>query len=107
MDNNKDFEELLKSSLKPNIEANEKLNQDLKRTLRIEQAKPSTFSLWWLPLVLSTLFTVSLCLPVLYIGTATILQFLMIALSAVSTLSTLLLTLISFIKFNLKEGASL
>ena len=29
-----------------NIEASGKFNQDLKRTLRIQQAKPSTFSLW-------------------------------------------------------------
>lgn len=107
MENNKDFEELLKNSLQPNIEASEKLNQDLKRTLRTQGTKQSTFSLWWLPLVLSTLFTVNLCLPVLYIGTATAFQFLIITFSALSTLSTLILTLISFIKFNLKEGALL
>ena len=107
MENNKDFEELLKSSLYPNIEASEKLNQDLKRTLRTQKTKQSTFSLWWLPLVLSTLFTVSVCLPVLYMGIATVFQLLMIVFSAVSTLGTLLLTLISFIKFNLKEGALL
>ena len=105
--NHKDnFDELLFSSLKSEEKPSESLNIMLKNNIKAQQ-KHKVISLWWIPLVISVLFSsIALVLIFLFVSD-TIIQFVLSLISILLVIACFVFTIICVKHFNLKEGASI
>lgn len=100
------FESVLFESLKSNIEPSEKLNDKLKREIRLHADK-KTVNLWFLPLLMAIIYDICISLFVIVFIPNIILKTTIIVAISFSLLCIICLTILGLNFFELKKGSVL
>lgn len=103
----KDMDSLLKATLAPSESPDEMLNTKLKSTLRRENCKEKSISLWWVPMVSSLIISLGAMILVnIYISNHKI-GFIINLLILGNAFFNIGITFIGIKFFNLKKGAEI
>ena len=101
---NDEFNNLLKSSLKSETAPSNELNIALKRQIRIN-ASEKTISLWYLPLILSAIFSIMLISFTFLFIPSLLVKLTLVGTSLFLVTNATIFTLVGLHSFDLRNGA--